>query len=105
MESGRTYRDKVIAMLIDAFGEPEVSSVQSGNIYRWTLHRGPYGISMFITIDSPEYEDIAHVMISDAAHHQVEPVVSVTTTTIEEAKALIGRIVGQWKGSDHRASR
>lgn len=93
-----TFRDAVIERLQAEFGQPEVSPVRSGNLYRWTLHRGPYGVSMFITIDSPEFEDIAHIMISDGARHQIEPVVALTVRTMPETEKLIEQIKLQWKG-------
>jgi hypothetical protein len=55
---------------------------------------------MFVTIDSPELSDIAHVMISDSLHHQVEPVAAVSVRTLEEADALLARIVKQWKSGE-----
>jgi hypothetical protein len=97
MEPSGSFREQVVKKFFAAFGDAEVVTVESGNLYRWTLRRGPYSVSMFVTLDSPEREDIAHVMISDSAHQQVEPVVAVTVYTLNEADALIDRIIKQWK--------
>jgi hypothetical protein len=97
MEIPKVFREQVIDLFYEAFGEAEVSVIKAGKLYRWSLPRGPYSIGMFITIDSPEYTDIAHIMISDADSHQVEPVVAVTVRTLAEAKAVIDRIIAQWK--------
>jgi hypothetical protein len=72
MEIPKVFREQVIDLFYEAFGEAEVSIIKAGKLYRWSLPRGPYSIGMFITIDSPEYTDIAHIMISDADSHQVE---------------------------------
>jgi hypothetical protein len=95
MNSPEHFRAETVKKLKAAFGQPEVSKVASGEIYRWTLKRGVNEISMFITLDSPEFTDMAHIMISDGSAYQIEPVVAVTVRTQAEVDALIERIFKQ----------
>lgn len=92
-----SFRDQVIKLFTEKLGEAEQLDSKAGPIFRWTLQRGPYDVAMFITIDSPEWPDMAHVMISDATNFQADPVISNTLYTIEEAAALLDRIEHQWK--------
>jgi hypothetical protein len=97
MTQHKTFREQVIDKFIAAFGEPEVGEFTPGKIYRWCLLRGPYAMSMFITIDSPEFPEMAHVLISDGAAHQAEPLAAVSVYTLPDADLLIQRITKQWK--------
>jgi hypothetical protein len=97
MTQHKTFREQVIDKFIAAFGEPEVAKFTPGKIYRWCLLRGPYAMSMFITIDSPEFPDMAHVLISDGALHQAEPLVTASVYTLADADLLIERIRKQWQ--------
>ena len=92
-----SFRQKVIDKFIAALGEPETATVSSGTLYRWVLQRGPYAMSMFITIDSPEFPEMAHVLISDGVAHAGEPLVAVSVYTLDDADVLLKRIIDQWK--------
>ncbi|HZW06686.1 MAG TPA: hypothetical protein VFF65_06155, partial [Phycisphaerales bacterium] len=70
--------------------------VQAGELYRWTLPRH-YDINMYVTMDSPEYKDLAHIMISDGPRFQEKPIVGVIVYTLEDADRLVERIVKQWE--------
>jgi hypothetical protein len=97
MTEQKTFRQQVIDKFIAAFGEPEVAVFTPGKIYRWCLLRGPHAMSMFITIDSPEFPEMAHVLISDGAWHQAEPLVAASVHTLADADLLIERIRKQWR--------
>lgn len=95
--SAGSIRDQIIAIFCEALGEPEISETNRGSMYYWTLKRGRYEVSMYVTIDSPEWPDMAHVLVSDSQQFQTDPVVSITVYTIEEARELVKRILKQWK--------
>jgi hypothetical protein len=94
--SQHVFREQVVAKFHAALGEPEISCVRSGRLYRWSLAR-PNDLTMYVTINSPERADIAHVMISDGSAHQWEPIVTLTIQTHAEVDSLLGRIARQWK--------
>jgi hypothetical protein len=79
-----------------ALGEPEVSRVTAGELYRWTLRR-LYDLNLYVTLDSPEHRNLAHIMVSDGPGHQREPIENFTIYTHEELDRLIERIVRQWR--------
>ncbi len=98
MPEPKTLREQVIEKFIAAFGEPEVASFTPGKIYRWFLRRdSPYAMAMYLTIDSPEFPDMAHVLISDGAAHQAEPLTTASMYTLADADLLIERLIRQWK--------
>ncbi len=99
----KTFREQVIERLIAALGKPEVARVEAGNLYRWTLNRGPATISMFVTIDSPEHPHIAHIIVSDGSAYQSQPVITSTVHTLEETDAIIAGILKQWKSFPRQA--
>ena len=92
----KTLREQVFDMMRTAFGEPEVAPVESGNLYRWTLRR-QFDLNIYITMDSPEHSDLAHILVSDSTQYQSAPVVSTVVYSVEEAHALIKRILEQWR--------
>ena len=97
-----SIRSLMYAKMRAAFGEPEVANVACGELYRWTLVRSPYGLNMYITWDSPERDDLAHITVSDDTNNQPQPLVSTIVYTRAEADALVQRLRRQWK---HPASR
>ena len=96
MRTDETLREVVIAKAKAALGEPEVAAVECGFIYRWRLERGPTDFSVFVTIDSPEHPDIAHVMVSDSPRYQQDLIVSTIVQTPEQADILFSQILDQW---------
>ncbi|HYD01945.1 MAG TPA: hypothetical protein VEB22_12025 [Phycisphaerales bacterium] len=96
MADENTFRQQVFERLKLALGEPETSRVQAGELYRWTLPR-PYDVNMYVTMDSPEFKDLAHIMVSDGPRFQSKPLVSFIVYTLEEADDLVERIVKQWE--------
>jgi hypothetical protein len=92
-----SFRDRALALLDDAFGRPRVIPVDEGlAFYRWILQR-PRGMSIYLTLDSPERPDIAHLLVSDPKQ-VLEPVASITMRTEEEVRIAIELIRKQWKG-------
>jgi hypothetical protein len=93
------FREVARQILVGAFGEPTAVPVDSGRLYRWVLER-PYGLSVYVTLDSPEMPDLGHVMISDPASTAVDPIASMTVRTATEVESLVDRIRLQWKGAE-----
>lgn len=91
-----SIRHQIFEMLKAALGEPEVSTVRSGKLYRWTLTRHN-DVNMYITMDSPEREDLAHIMISDSEKRQSKPIESTIVYTLDQAEKLIQHILSQWR--------
>jgi hypothetical protein len=70
-----SFRAKALAAFTRLLGEPAAIAVENGTIYRWRRRRkGFHDVNVYITIDAPELPDFAHVMISDPAVRQGEPV-------------------------------
>lgn len=92
--SGRPFREVAKEHFVRAFGEPQHLPTEAGDLYRWvipipgTLHTA----NVYVTIDSPEMPDIAHVLISDPAAGAVEPISSIITRSLEDVDRLIERI-------------
>lgn len=91
-----SFRDDAVSKFIEAFGEPETLDATGGMIYRWRLTR-PHNLDLFITFDSPEMHEVAHVIVSDPSSKATEPVNSLTMRTIREVELMIERIRLQWK--------
>ena len=93
----KSLRDQVIEKFVATLGKPEITEVKLGQIYRWTLDRGGRYMNVYVTVDSPEFPHLAHIMVSDGASHQVNPIETFTVFTHDEADTLLERIVRQWK--------
>lgn len=96
MDAPTSLRSQIYARMQAALGIPEISHVSAGDIYRWTLPRH-YDLTLYVTMDSPEHPDLAHIMLSDGPRYQDKPVVSFLVYSLQEADALIVRILEQWK--------
>ena len=70
-----TFRQRAFELMRAALGEPEISRVASGDMYRWTLTRA-FDLNFYVTMDSPEREDLAHIMLSDGPKYQEKPIES-----------------------------
>jgi hypothetical protein len=92
----RSFRDVARDLLIEAFGEPRVMRAEEGALYRWVLKR-ERGLSLYVTLDSPEMPWIAHLLISDPEAEMVDPIATVTMRTVEEIRATIEAIRRQWE--------
>lgn len=91
-----TFREHALLKMKAAFGEPEVARVRDGDLYRWTLTR-PNDLNLYVTLDSPEHTDLAHIMVSDSTEYQDKPLVSTIVYSLDEVDQLISRIQEQWK--------
>jgi hypothetical protein len=58
-----SLRDYAAEVFTDAFGEPERFRTVDGTLYRWVAKGADRTIR--ITLDSPEFPDVAHILISD----------------------------------------
>jgi hypothetical protein len=68
-EQEGTFRERAVAAVRAALGEPEVFETSDGPIYRWTL-RGDAGSAaegriVRLLVNSPEFPDVAHFNLSD----------------------------------------
>jgi hypothetical protein len=89
----RSFRDKAAAFFLRALGEPTRISVESGTIYRWVIPRkGGHDVNVYITLDSPELPDYAHIMISDPAAKDDQPVKSLMMRREEEFDRVLAEI-------------
>jgi hypothetical protein len=57
-------RDQAAQIFIEAFGEPERLNTVDGIVYRWRLDAAD-GDTIRITLDSPEFPNSAHFLVSD----------------------------------------
>ena len=92
------FREQAFLSLKQFLGEPEILPATGGFLYRWLLER-PNGLSMYVTLDSPELPEVAHLIISDPQSKQaVDPVLSKTMRTLEEVEVVALELLKQWKG-------
>jgi hypothetical protein len=82
---------RALELFVAAFGEAREVQVENGYLYRWVFHR-PDKSTVYITLDSPELPDLAHVMISDPAASAIAPITSVIMRTLPEVEAAIESI-------------
>src|SRR5688572_841483 len=97
MASQNTFREQIVDKFRAAFEEPEISTVDAGNIYRWTLERGFQGVCMYVSLTCPDYEDTVYVMISDSTAIQGKAVELLTIDSLDQADRMIRRINIQWQ--------
>lgn len=91
-----SFREQSLTTIVEAFGAPEEIPLSAGKIYRWTLRRDG-GVNVYVTLDSPEFPHIAHLLVADLAH-AAGPIASLTMRTMEEVRDAVQRIRKQWKG-------
>jgi len=96
MDGSIELRARIRVMLEVSLGSPEVTALPCGEVYRWSLRR-MYGLTLYVTLDAPEHADVAHVTLSDGPRFQARPVESHLVRTEEDGRALVERIVRQWK--------
>lgn len=92
----KPFRERALDRLIAAFGDPERIPAEAGILYRWVLRR-PHGLDLYITLDSPEMPEIAHLIVSDPRSGVVDPVVSLTMRTLPEVDAVVEKLRQQWQ--------
>jgi hypothetical protein len=81
-----TLRERTIEKLVEAFGDPQVLPTPDGKLYRWVF-KASGGDTIRLTLDSPEFNDLAHLVISDPK--SVPRVTSVTMRMEDEVDAVI----------------
>ena len=88
-------RQVALARLSEAFGQPCDIPVGGGeSIYRWLYLRAP-DRSIYVTLNCPEAESVAHIVVSDPSH-ATEPVTSLTLHTAQEVDDAITEIERRW---------
>ncbi len=85
----RPLRDFAAAAFIEAFGEPEKFRTVDGTLYRWVLMCRD-GRKLRITLDSPEFPDLAHFLISDT--RAAVRLAAETARTEEDVRLLLARL-------------
>jgi hypothetical protein len=60
----QTLRGFAVEQLTTAFGEPERLQTVYGLLYRWRLKSSDES-TIRLTLDSPEFTNVAHLLISD----------------------------------------
>ncbi|HYE60438.1 MAG TPA: hypothetical protein VD997_00455 [Phycisphaerales bacterium] len=94
-----SFREKATEYFIRELGEPVHIQVKEGTIFRWTIRRRDnMDLAIYITLDSPEMPDIAHVMISDPGCIDAEPIKSYTLRTEDEFAMALGEIRRRMNG-------
>lgn len=96
-----TIRQQILKRMTEALGEAEISSVRSGDLYRWSLERHD-DLTFYVTVDGPEHQDFAHILLSDGTRYQANAIESVIVYDLEQTDALITRILRQWKANPRR---
>jgi hypothetical protein len=91
----RPFRMLALERITAAFGEPREIPVERGSLYRWVLER-PHGLSIYLTLDSPEMPDLAHILVSDPSSKAIDPISSVVMRSIAEVDSAIERVKRQW---------
>jgi hypothetical protein len=82
--------------LAAAFGAPQRLETESGPLYRWVLRRARGADAhVYITLDSPELPDLAHVLISDPGAKTINPITALTIRTMPEADRLVALVKQQ----------
>lgn len=91
-----SFRDQAVSSFEDAFGPPQIVQTVDGPLFRWVL-RSSDGSHIRITIDSPEFPQIAHVLVSDRTAAQL--VTSSTLREMDEVYELIRRLRDRLTGT------
>jgi hypothetical protein len=81
-------REFAAAAFTEAFGEPERFRSVDGTLYRWMVKHP--GRTIRITLDSPEFPDLAHFLISDTKAQL--RVAAETCRTRDDVLALLERL-------------
>jgi hypothetical protein len=82
-------REFAATTFIEAFGEPEKFRTIDGTLYRWIL-KCAGGRKVRVTLDSPEFPDLAHFLISD--NKAVVRLTAETARTRGDVLALLERL-------------
>lgn len=93
----RTFRDRALDRMRAKLGEPRPIPTGEGRFfYRWILER-PHGLSIYVTLDSPEIQHLAHLLVSDP-RAAVNPIQTITMRTFEEVDEAVKAVLAQWQG-------
>jgi hypothetical protein len=81
-----SFRQQVVGRFVSVFGEPQTIPTIDGPLYRWVIPARD-GSTLRLTIDSPEFPGLAHVLISDA-RNMSNPVGTNTIRTLAEVDVI-----------------
>jgi hypothetical protein len=97
MEVEKPFRMQALEVLLDAFGPAREIPVDQGCLYRWVFTRGGRR-EVYVTLDSPEMPQLAHLMISDLGSTALNPITTVIMRTLPEVHAAAEAIRRQVEG-------
>lgn len=83
-----SMRAKALVRLTGALGDYSETPIKGGSLYRWTISR-PDGSKLYITLDSPELPNLAHIIISDPSSGAHKPIDAYSATDDEELGAIV----------------
>lgn len=89
------FREWAARQLRSALGEPEVLATAAGDVYRWTLRRDGRE-PMYVTLNSPELPELAHVIYTDPEMLRSDPIISRITRTEPEFLVALHDIRERW---------
>ena len=84
-----SLREFAAAAFGRAFGEPERLRSSDGTLYRWRIDCAD-GRKVRVTLDSPEFPDMAHFLISDTKAAML--LAAETCRTRDDVLALLKRL-------------
>ena len=88
-----SFREKAISYFYKALGQPEEIPVSNGKLFRWRLPRvGENDVMIYITINSPELPNIAHIMVTDPAEDADEPIKNFVLRDLSALDAVLAYI-------------
>lgn len=89
------FREWAQRQLRGALGEPETLRSEAGEVYRWTLRR-PRREPLYVTLNSPEMPELAHVIVSDPEMLVQDPIRSKIARTEPELLVTLRDIREAW---------
>jgi hypothetical protein len=93
MDKSQPFRERALAFFKEHLGEPTAIPAEPGFMYRWVLHRKLRPtLNVYITLDSPELLDLAHVMIGDPAVSGEDAIQSFVMRKEEDFHPVLARI-------------
>ena len=95
-----TFRDQAASFFTNALGQPFAIPAPEGLMCRWKFQRqGSTDLVIYITMDSPEMPDIAHIMISDPSCKDSQPITSLVLRKVEDFEPTLEKIRRHIKGA------
>lgn len=88
-----TFRDKALAFFRAHLGEPYEWEEPPGFTYRWVVRRAERPtMHIYVTLNSPEFANIAHILIADPCAPEDGRLESLTLRREEEFEGVMAMI-------------